>query len=480
MGLDADLLTDAYKTLKEGSALASEHPALSDKHSATAVTKRKKNYLNKELVYEDEGAFIYQRGDTKSKTYYLRVFDAKSRKPYIKSLGTTDHSKAVVKARTIYQEVKGKISRGERLKSITSEELVAGYLKSLHISNTPHTGVTPDTYRMKKYFLSVWEEFITSLGHQHTTIDRLPEDQLRHFASWFRQRPRKDGRSGERSIEQINNAVSEVRLAYTKYACKNRLISRDNIPELDRLKSPPSSAYKRDIFTLDQYEEYWRFLEYKYCRAKDIDAREKHIRIIFTKIVGILVNTGMRPREFLTLKWKDISNHIHHDKSVQKKISIIHIRAENSKTGKARNVVAPVRRRFEVIKQAYKDLGYEPEANDFVLFNHTKTDRRAYSRQTFFVRLKQTLKDCGLQDELDKLGHSITLYSFRHQYICWRLRYGNVPIHLIAKNCGTSIQKIDETYGHIETEKQVDVITANQGKMKKSEVDISNYDLESL
>ena len=53
-----------------------------------------------------------------------------------------------------------------------------------------------------------------------------------------------------------------------------------------------------------------------------------------------------------------------------------------------------------------------------------------------------------------------------------------VPIHLIAKQCRTSIQKIDETYGHIEVEKQAELLTANQGYMKKAEVDLSTFEFE--
>ncbi len=473
MGLDPDLLADAYVTLKEGSEIGAEQKDLVDKKSASGGRHTKKNYLNKELIYEDEAAFLYQRGDTKTKTYYLRIFDHKSRKPFVKSLGTTDRAKAVVKARTIYQEVKGKIDRGERLRSITSSELVEIYLNSLHISDIPHTGVTPDCFRLKKYFLNKWLEFINHLGHTNTPIDRIPEEQIRTFCNWFRDKPREDKKVGARSAEQINNAVSEVRLVYYRVGVRNRYISNDRVPQLDRLKQPRSSAPKRDIMELDQYEKFWKFLEYKYQREKNIKSLEKHRRVIFTKFVGIMVNTGMRPNEFLTLKWKDISTYKTHDPKLQKKISVISIRAENSKTGRARNIVAPVRRRFEVIKNSYKELGFEPSPDDYVLFNVTKDDRRAYTRQTFFCRLKDTLKLSGVQDDLNEYQHSISLYSFRHQYICWRLRYGQVPIHLIAKNCGTSIQKIDETYGHIETEKQVDVITANQGIIKSAEIDLS-------
>ena len=478
MGLDPDLLTDAYQALKEGSEIAADHHSVGRGRTAVKGTQTKKNYLNKELIYEDETAFLYQRGDTKAKTYYLRIFDQKSRKPFVKSLGTIDRAKALVKARTIYQEIKGKIDRGERLRAISSSELVEAYLGSLHISDIPHTGVTPDTLKLKRHFLNVWLEFINSLGHKQTPIDRIPEEQLRNFGKWFREKPREDGRNGARSVEHINNAISEVRLAYYKVAVRNRYISSDRVPDIDRLKQQPNSAYRRDILELHQYDKYWRFLEYKYQREKDLDPIESHRRIIFTKFVGIMVNTGMRPIEFIKLKWKDISNHSSNDPKLKNKLVVIHIRAENSKNGKAGNIVAPVKRRFEVIKKSYKDMGFNPQPNDYILFNIENKNRSAYSRQTFYSRLQSTLELSGLSEELVKYQSKISLYSFRHQYIAWRLRYGNVPIHLIAKQTRTSIQKIDETYGHIEVEKQAELLTANQGYMKKADVDLSTFEFD--
>ena len=67
----------------------------------------------------------------------------------------------------------------------------------------------------------------------------------------------------------------------------------------------------------------------------------------------------------------------------------------------------------------------------------------------------------------------MSLYSSRHAFITWRLRYGNVPIHLVAKVAGTSIQKIEQTYGHIEVEKQTQLLTRNQGYARTAEVDLT-------
>lgn len=470
MGLDPDLLSEAYVTLLETQQVTAGKEGIK---STVKGLKTKKNYLDKQLVYDDEQAWIYRRGDTKAKTWYLRIFDDKSKKPFVKSLGTQDHAKALTKARLIYQEVKGKIDRGERLHSITSEQLVEKYLNSLHITEIPHEGVTPESYRLKKYFLKVWLEFIEYLGHKNTGIDRLPIEKLRGFGKWFQEKPREDKRKQSRSHEQINNAISAVRLAYYKIAVRERFVSADRVPDIDRLKQQKDERYKRDVLELEQYERFWKFLEYQYTREKDITDIERRTRILFTKFVGVMVNTGLRPREFLTLRWCDISNFKGSDGKVDSKIVVMHIRAEVAKTGRSRNVVAPVKRRLEVIKNSLKEIGYEVRADDFVLVNPANPDRSAYCRQMFFERLKKTLELAGLSNEIKTNQLKISLYSFRHQYICWRLRYGNVPIHLIAKNCGTSIQKIEKTYGHIETERQAEVITKNQGLSKKAEVELT-------
>jgi integrase len=470
MGLDPDLLSDAYETLREAQQVAAS--ADDHRYKVSRVTT-KKNYLDKQLVYDDEQAWIYRRGDTKAKTWYLRIFDDKSKKPFVKSLQTQDHARALTKARTIYQEVKGKIDRGERLHSITSSELVEKYINSLHITDIPHEGVTPDSLKNKKYYLRIWLEFIDHLGHKNTSIDRLPQDKLRDFGKWFQVKPREDRRVKARSHEQINNAISTVRLCYYRIAVRDRYVSGDKVPDIDRLKQQRDERYKRDVLELEQYERLWKFLEYKYTREKDLTEIERRTRILFTKFVGIMVNTGLRPKEFLTLRWCDISNYNSGDPKIDSKVVVLHIRAEVSKTGRQRNVVAPVKPRLEIIKRSLREIGCELKPDDYVLINPQKKDGSAYSRMMFHERLKKVLELSGLAEELKLTEKKISLYSFRHQYICWRLRYGGVPIHLIAKNCGTSIQKIEQTYGHIETEKQVDVITKNQGISRKADVELT-------
>jgi hypothetical protein len=95
------------------------------------ANESKSVYQDRELVYEDETAFIFRRGTTKSRTYYIRIYDDQSRRPFVKSLRETDRVAALAKARVIYQEIKGKVARGERLKSVMNQGLVRLYLEKI-------------------------------------------------------------------------------------------------------------------------------------------------------------------------------------------------------------------------------------------------------------------------------------------------------------------------------------------------------------
>ena len=74
---------------------------------------------------------------------------------------------------------------------------------------------------------------------------------------------------------------------------------------------------------------------------------------------------------------------------------------------------------------------------------------------------------------MDAEGKNITFYSFRHQWITWRIRYGDVPIAILAKAAGTSIQMIDKTYSKILVEKNTEVLTKAQGALRMLDVELS-------
>ena len=439
-----------------------------------------KFFLDKTPIYEDRDAFIYRRATSKSGIWYFRIYDIKRGKPVVKSLKTKDITQAIATARLLYIDIKGKIERGENLKSITTEELIEIYDKTLYenINDIPYTGITTDHYKQKKYFLKNWGTYIKQLGLWKTPLDRIPSDKTRDFGKWLQKKPKETAlHTGKaRSIELINNNISEIIRMYHQVAIREKYISGDQIAQIDRIKMVIDDSYKRDVFTEEQYEKYWRYLQHKYITKKHnplVDYKELEKRKIFKEFILILANVGFRSKELLGIKRKEIyENPNWNDKEYKEEHLLMKVRKENSKTGKGRVCVAPVRKRINRIIASYKKLGVIHEPDDYLFINPNQVNlndkRMHFGRMIYNNRLKKTLELSGLQDELDKEGKSISLYSFRHQYACWRLRYGNTPIHLLSKQMGTSISKIEGTYGHITIEQEAEKITKAQGSIKRT------------
>ena len=177
-GFDVDDVEVALQAIKE---------AKTTKEAAAKETGKYKNYKDKCNVYDDVDAFIYRRGDTKSGIWYLRIVDSKTRKPVFKSLKTKDFNQALASARVMYRDLVGKIERGERLRSITPIELCDRWLEKLKltISSIPHRGITPDTYKHKKYFIKNWKDYMKELNLTSITVDRINPQTTRDFCNWY-------------------------------------------------------------------------------------------------------------------------------------------------------------------------------------------------------------------------------------------------------------------------------------------------------
>jgi len=480
-GLDASDLITAITTLADAKKVAQRKQE---------DTGKRKNVINKELVYPDETAIIYQRGDVKSNVYYFRTYDATSRKQYVKSLETTDRVKALAKARTLFQEIKGKIERQERLSSITTSELIALHIKHLerNITSTPHLGITPESLRLKKYYLRMWQEYVTNIGYKQTAIDRIPKARLKKFGLWYYEQPKATGSASKpRSTEQINNAISEVSRMYHKTAYEDGYISFEQIPKIEKLKESKDTSYKRDILSEEQYKVFWTYLEYTYIKGKKYDSNGNKVedalafrdkdellkRTIFAKAQGILYNTGLRPKELLGLKWGEVTQSTHSTEEEARVNYRIVVRADNAKTGKRRIIVAPVKKRFDIIRRCYQKMGVSTSPEDFVFQNPNGTGKQ-YSRQQFYMRLKRVLTASGLEQELKDEGKVLSLYSSRHFFITMRLRYGKVPLYLLSRVVGSSVQNLTDVYGHIDTELEASVITKNMGRLTKTGFDLQS------
>jgi integrase len=244
------------------------------------------------------------------------------------------------------------------------------------------------------------------------------------------------------------------------------------LPQIDKAKAQPNTDPKRHILEVPEWEGLATYLRTnKYLKPEGSSKLEQVKRAIFREYMGIAYSTGMRPKEILGLKWKDVRVNITDTKENQKIYRIAEVRAENSKTGKKRSVNAPIARRLQRLEKAYRDIGMTKEPEDFIFRNPTwkrQNGNIPYKQPAFTKRLDAALNESGIQDELDKTGRRITLYSSRHFYTTLRLQNG-LNIHLLAKQLGTSTAYIDQTYSHIQVELNTEKISQGMSLMKKLE-----------
>lgn len=447
------------------------------KNKKSEEPSQNKIFQEKYFIWENStDGFIYRDGRTKSKNFYLRIYCKETKKVFSKSLRTSSREEGIVLGRKLYQEMYGKLVRGEKSKSLTTTNLIKIYLmrEERKISPIPKTGITKLTYKRKEKYLKIWETYVREeLKMENTPIEKISPDITRDFGYWRQRQEKQTYKSkGGWSNQCINSIISEVKRMYHQVGVRDKYISKSLIPEIDYLKVQPTNESKRDILTVDEYLKLVTYLRTnEYLKPEGSSLLEQGRRSIFREFIGISYNTGMRPNEILQMKWGDISVNITDTEENKKVFRILKVRSENSKTGKSRSVNGPVGRRLERLKVTYENLGFECNPDQYVFKNthpRKKGENVPYYKTSFTDKLDKVLTECGLQKSLETDFRRITLYSSRHFYTTLRLQNG-LDIHLLSKQLGTSTKYIDDTYSHIQVETNTERITEGMSLLKTLE-----------
>ncbi len=465
-GLDAGDLVDAIKMLADAKEKAGKVPSPDDQGM--------KVYGDKEYLFAGfTDAWIYRNNKTQSRNYYLRVKE-KGKTPFVKSLDTQDRSEALVSGRLLYQEVKGKIARGEKSRSLITSKLIQKYLasESKKITTLPKAGILQSTYDCKCQYLRTWQNFIDEKKLSNKVIEQIPVDIGKEFPYWAQNQDKKFYKGTPYSHEYINSITAEVKLMYMKFAVKNRFISLDHVPDFERLRVQPESGHKRDILTEEEWLKLTTYMRTNaYLKPEGSTPLERCKRSIFREYLLVAYSTGARPNELMTMTWGDVRMNPQDTVENQQVMRLLKVRSENSKTGKSRTINAPVARRLQRLQKAYEDIGMTCEPTDYLFRNPTPARRNkniAWGQPALTGRLEKVLNWSGIQEELDRTGRRITLYSQRHFYVTLRLRHG-MNIHLLCKNIGSSILYVEQNYSHVVVESNTDKITEGMAKIKTLE-----------
>jgi integrase len=257
--------------------------------------------------------------------------------------------------------------------------------------------------------------------------------------------------------------------------------SRRYVPERNIFKGHLHSAdERREEFTREEY----RALHTKgrAWKNKATTASSKWYREIVYNFVLIMCNTGMRPPEAKNLRWRDVSismvrrdtrgreslsdssfeaahsENAGPDSPEQRKVVILHVRGKD----KHRSLVAAsnVADYLERVRAIAKATG----PDDFVFT--TFKGKQAESLYASLVR--SLLEDTKLL--IGPEGTTRSTYCFRHTYATLRLSEG-IDVYILAEQMGTSVQMIEQHYGHINPVKNADRILMGMRVWETPEVE---------
>ncbi len=217
-------------------------------------------------------------------------------------------------------------------------------------------------------------------------------------------------------------------------------MSKSQVP---LLSNKGAKGERRPAFSVDEWKVIIRQLKiWQNIGQKTIT---RNMRELLRDYVLILANTGMRyGTESQNVKWKHISWLNHKDGSRYLIIAV------DGKTGRREliarhNVLVYLKRiqsRFADLNTMTFDELLEAKLDVYVfrLRNGLQTNNLNQSFEQF-------LKYVGLLK--DKFGDNRTLYSLRHTYATMTLMRGQVGIHDLARQMGTSVVMIERHYSHL-------------------------------
>ena len=287
---------------------------------------------------------------------------------------------------------------------------------------------------------SVYHTYISSIRTHlipyfaKKTIDKITVLDLRNFKAHQSQKFNRPLKTS--TITNYNASLNRI----FDIAISKDWMSKSQVPPLS---NKGVKGERRPAFSVDEWIVMMRAL--RTWQSMEQRTVTRNMRELLRDYVLILTNTGMRyGTESQNIKWKHINWFM--DKDSNRYLMI----AVDGKTGRREliarhNVLVYLKRiqsRFDDLNSMTFDalLDAKLDVHVFRLRNGLQTNNLNQSFEQF-------LKFVGLLK--DKFGDNRTLYSLRHTYATMTLMRGQVGIHDLARQMGTSVIMIERHYSHL-------------------------------
>jgi integrase len=374
------------------------------------------------------GLVIFRRADVKHRQWYCRIKVPKTDRYKTVSLKTADIDAARERAFDQDADVRFRIKH------------------EVPIFNRPFSQIAKDYVDLQKERVEAgqinlhrWQS-VESVVRVHLNryvgslqINLIGQDRWLSYPLW-RQKNGK-GVNGRVSDASIRYEMSIFR-AIMAYAASKKYIA-----ESQTFKGKlPLAKVRREEFTPEEYRKLHTFARAWVKKART--PMHAWYRTVAYNFVLIMCNTGMRPPEAKNLRWRDVS--IRSDQQ-DRKFVVLHVRGKD----KFRNLVAASN--VADYLERIRAIGKATDPDDFVFTNWKGEPASALYSQM----IESLLMESGLL--LSSSGRRRSTYCFRHTYATFRLSEG-VDVYFLSKQMGTSVQMIEDHYGHINPVKNAERI----------------------
>jgi integrase len=398
-----------------------------ENNSLTKTNKyaNRKKRISDVLEIYDGSVRIFKT--TNSGDVYQMSMYVKDEKRYVrKSLKTRDKEIAIQIAKKEFIFYEAKLQNGEKLFSLTAEELRDKYLKFIE-QQVKEKQISVGRQSNIKTFTKHYLDFVG----KNSKIQNIDRKEFQRYRS-FRQSEKEDIRMGV-----VQNESITIKQMY-KFAKNEGFISQNyeldfGIFKVDKNESSRVAYEVKDYKQLVSVGMYW------FKKVSEIHVKreeEIYYRRTIRDFIVLMGNYGLRTQELLLLKWEDIT--IHNDETVT-----IRIRKEISKVKKERKIRG---RRSDVFERRKKYSKYT-DSDDYVFsrFNKKEVMTKTLLYDYYNALLKEVKKEHKDFEEQD-------LYSLRHFFITSHLIASKISVYDLAKYCGTSLQQISKTYDNVKME----------------------------
>jgi integrase len=287
---------------------------------------------------------------------------------------------------------------------------------------------------------SVYHTYISSIRTHlipyfaKKTIDKITVLDLRNFKANQSQKFNRPLKTS--TITNYNASLNRI----FDIAISKEWMSKSQVPPLS---NKGVKGERRPAFSVHEWIVMMRAL--RTWQSMGHTTVTRNMRELLRDYVLILTNTGMRyGTESQNIKWKHINWFM--DKDSNRYLMI----AVDGKTGRREliarhNVLVYLKR----IQSRFADLNSMTfdELLEAKLDVHVFRLRNGLQTNNLNQSFEQFLKFVGLLK--DKFGDNRTLYSLRHTYATMTLMRGQVGIHDLARQMGTSVVMIERHYSHL-------------------------------